>query len=121
MGNRTPRTGYVNGFVLQKGKLPFRDEAELARDDGRDHGSVAGRGLPLPVRADVERVRQPGYSDGNDLDVGIEVVLDGVATRPSGLAADGSQALSQAFVASCTMIATCTRLLTSSLLSSRDT
>ena len=32
----------------------------------------------------IEHVLQPGYSYGNEFDVGIEVVLDGIATRLRG-------------------------------------
>jgi hypothetical protein len=32
----------------------------------------------------IEHVHQPGYSYGNEFDVGLEVVLDGIATRLRG-------------------------------------
>ncbi|GAB3793562.1 TetR/AcrR family transcriptional regulator [Nocardioides ungokensis] len=72
---------YVHGFVLQEVNLPFRDEAELAAMTGAIMDQFPAEDFPFLFELTVEHVLQPGYSYGNEFDVGLEVVLDGVATR----------------------------------------
>lgn len=59
--------------------LPGR--ARAGRDDGRDMDHFPAEDFPFLSELTVEHVLQPGYSYGNEFDVGLEVVLDGVATR----------------------------------------
>ena len=37
--------------------------------------------FPYLFELTIEHVLQPGYTYGNEFDIGLEVVLDGVATR----------------------------------------
>ena len=72
---------YVHGFVLQEVNLPFRDESELAELTGAIMEHFPTADFPYLFELTVQHVLQPGYSYGNEFDVGLEVVLDGVATR----------------------------------------
>jgi AcrR family transcriptional regulator len=72
---------FVHGFVLQEVNLPFRDESELAAMTGAIMEEFPTADFPYLFELTVEHVLQPGYHYGNEFDVGLEVVLDGVATR----------------------------------------
>ena len=74
---------YVHGFVLQEVNLPFRDESELAAMTGAIMKHFPTADFPYLFELTIEHVLQPGYSYGNEFDVGLEVVLDGVAARLS--------------------------------------
>ncbi len=72
---------YVHGFVLQEVNLPFRDEAELATITAAIMEQFPSAEFPYLFEMTVEHVLQPGYSYGDEFDVGLELVLDGVAAR----------------------------------------
>jgi AcrR family transcriptional regulator len=72
---------YVHGFVLQEVNLPFRDESELAAMTGAIMETFPKEDFPYLFELTIEHVLQPGYTYGNEFDIGLEVVLDGVATR----------------------------------------
>src|SRR4051794_2800912 len=72
---------YVHGFVLQEVNLPFRDESELAAMTGAIMAEFPTADFPYLFELTVEHVLQPGYTYGNEFDVGLEVVLDGIAAR----------------------------------------
>jgi AcrR family transcriptional regulator len=69
---------YVHGFVLQEVNLPFRDESELAAMTGAIMDQFPRADFPYLFELTIEHVLQPGYKYGNEFDVGLEVVLDGV-------------------------------------------
>ena len=75
---------YVHGFVLQEVNLPFRDESELAAMTGAIMDEFPRAEFPYLFELTTEYVLQPGYSYGNEFDVGLEVVLDGVNARLVG-------------------------------------
>jgi AcrR family transcriptional regulator len=75
---------YVHGFVLQEVNLPFRDESELAAMTGAIMEHFPTADFPYLFELTIKHVLQPGYSYGNEFDVGLEVVLDGIATRLRG-------------------------------------
>ena len=75
---------YVHGFVLQEVNLPFRDESELAAMTGAIMENFPTADFPYLFELTIEHVLQPGYSYGHEFDVGLEVVLDGVAARLTG-------------------------------------
>jgi AcrR family transcriptional regulator len=75
---------YVHGFVLQEVNLPFRDESELAAMTGAIMEHFPAADFPYLFELTIEHVLQPGYSYGNEFDIGLEVVLDGVAARLTG-------------------------------------
>ena len=70
---------YVHGFVLQEVNLPFRDESELAAMTGAIMDEFPASDFPHLFEMTIEHVLQPGYGYGNEFDVGLELVLDGVA------------------------------------------
>lgn len=72
---------YVHGFVLQEVNLPFRNESELAAMTGAIMDQFPRADFPYLFELTIEHVLQPGYNYGNEFDVGLEVVLDGIDTR----------------------------------------
>ena len=72
---------YVHGFVLQEVNLPFGDESELAAMTGAIMEEFPKADFPYLFELTVEHVLQPGYNYGNEFDVGLQVVLDGVDAR----------------------------------------
>lgn len=75
---------YVHGFVLQEVNLPFRDESELAAMTGAIMEHFPAADFPYLFELTIEHVLQPGYSYGHEFDVGLEVVIEGVAARLTG-------------------------------------
>jgi AcrR family transcriptional regulator len=71
----------VHGFVLQEVNLPFRDESELAAMTGAIMAQFPRADFPYLFELTTEHVLQPGYHYGNEFDVGLEVVLDGIHAR----------------------------------------
>jgi AcrR family transcriptional regulator len=75
---------HLYGFVIQEVSLPFEDEAGLA--------DVAGSLLTAIPEGELvhftwfarEHALQPGYDFGDEFEVGLELVLDGLADRLSG-------------------------------------
>jgi AcrR family transcriptional regulator len=72
---------YVHGFVLQEVNLPFRNESELAAMTGAIMEQFPRADFPYLFELTIEHVLQPGYDYGNEFDVGLELVLDGVSAR----------------------------------------
>ena len=71
---------YVHGFVLQEVNLPFRDESELAAMTGAIMDQFPRVDFPYLFELTTEHVLQPGYNYGNEFNVGLEAVLDGIDT-----------------------------------------
>jgi AcrR family transcriptional regulator len=69
---------YVHGFVLQEVNLPFRNESELAAMTGAIMDEFPRSDFPYLFELTIEHVLRPGYEYGNEFDVGLEVVLDGI-------------------------------------------
>ena len=69
---------YVHGFVLQEVNLPFRNESELAAMTGAIMDQFPREDFPYLFELTIEHVLQPGYDYGNEFDIGLEVVLDGI-------------------------------------------
>lgn len=72
---------YVHGFVLQEVNLPFRNESELAAMTGAIMDEFPRSDFPYLFELTIEHVLRPGYNYGNEFDVGLEVVLDGVDAK----------------------------------------
>jgi AcrR family transcriptional regulator len=72
---------YVHGFVLQEVNLPFRNGSELAAMTGAIMDQFSRADFPYLFELTIEHVLQPGYNYGNEFDVGLELVLDGVKAR----------------------------------------
>jgi hypothetical protein len=67
--------------VLQEVNLPFRDESELTAMTGAIMDQFPRVDFPYLFELTIDHVLQPGYNYGNEFDVGLEVVLDGVDAR----------------------------------------
>jgi AcrR family transcriptional regulator len=72
---------YVHGFVLQEVNLPFRNQSELTAMTGAIMNEFPRADFPYLFELTIEHVLQPGYNYGNEFDVGLEAVLDGVDAR----------------------------------------
>jgi AcrR family transcriptional regulator len=83
---------YVHGFVLQEVNLPFQNESELAAMTAAIMEQFPRADFPYLFELTTERVQQPGYRYGDEFDVGLEVVLDGIDARlgPPELVVRGS-------------------------------
>jgi AcrR family transcriptional regulator len=81
---------YVHGFVLQEVSLPFRNEAELAAMTGAIMDAFPRADFPYLFELTIEHVLRPGYNYGNEFDVGLDVVLDGIDARLARLRADSA-------------------------------
>jgi hypothetical protein len=75
---------YVHGFVLQEVNLPFRNEAELAAITGAIMDEFPRADFPYLFELTIEHVLRPGYNYGNEFDIGLDVVLDGIDGRLAG-------------------------------------
>ncbi len=67
---------YIYGFVLQEVNLPFQDGDDMTEAVETIMPSLAGEDYPHLTEFAVERVMQPGYSFGDEFDVGLELILD---------------------------------------------
>ena len=72
---------YVHGFVLQEVNLPFRTESELTAMTGAIVDEFPKADFPHLFEFTTEHVLRPGYDYGDEFDIGLEVVLDGIAVR----------------------------------------
>jgi AcrR family transcriptional regulator len=81
---------YVHGFVLQEVNLPFRNEPELAAMTGAIMDEFPRADFPYLFELTIEHVLRPGYNYGDEFDVGLDVVLDGIDARLAGLGADSA-------------------------------
>ena len=72
---------YVHGFVLQEVNLPFRNESELTAMTSAIMDQFPRADFPHLFELTTEHVLQPGYNYGNEFDIGLEVVLDGVDSQ----------------------------------------
>jgi len=69
---------YVYGFVLQELGLPFRTAEELQAMAGDILGQASAGEYPHLTEMVVEHVLRPGYAFGNEFEVGLDLVLDGL-------------------------------------------
>ncbi|WP_109509276.1 TetR/AcrR family transcriptional regulator [Nocardioides speluncae] len=78
---------HLYGFLVQELALPFEGEADLA-DLGEDlFGDLPEGELRYLQEFAVERALQPGYDFGEEFDIGLDLILDGLAHRLAGDAA----------------------------------
>jgi AcrR family transcriptional regulator len=82
---------YVHGFVLQEVNLPFRNEAELTAMTGAIMDAFPKADFPYLFELTIEHVLRPGYDYGNEFDIGLDVVLDGIDARLAGLTAGSAR------------------------------
>ena len=69
---------YIYGFALEEATLPFEnghDTAELAQQilAGLPEGAY-----PYLTELTLEHVLKPGYDYGNEFEIGLDLILDGL-------------------------------------------
>jgi hypothetical protein len=75
---------YVYGFALQEAALPFESDT-LAEVAAPMMELFATGAYPHLVELTTEFVLQPGYDFGNEFAFGLDLILDGLASRlPEG-------------------------------------
>ena len=77
---------HLYGFVIQELSLPFEGDEDLAPLADRILGALPDGALPHFREFAMDRVLRPGYRFGEEFDVGLDLILDGLARR---LAAEG--------------------------------
>jgi len=70
---------YVYGFALQEVSLPFDGPGEVAELAEAILAQMPADEYPNFVEFAREHVLQPGYDFGNEFDIGLGMVLDGIA------------------------------------------
>lgn len=75
---------FVHGFALQEANLPSRGGAEIAGVAEQVVGGLDAERYPTLLALTREHVLRPGYSFGSSFEVGLDLLLDGLAA----LAAD---------------------------------
>lgn len=71
---------YVFGFALQETTLPFDDTTDAAVLATELVSGPAAEQLPYLVELATDHVLQPDYDFGDEFDIGLELVLDAVAS-----------------------------------------
>lgn len=69
---------YLYGFLLQELNLPFQSEKDLGDMAGNMLEDMPADEFPHLTEMIVEHAMQPGYAYGDEFEIGLEVVLDGV-------------------------------------------
>jgi AcrR family transcriptional regulator len=69
---------YIYGFALQEASLPFHTPAETADLAQMIMGQFPAGEYPHLTELTVEHVLQPGYDYGDEFDVGLDLILDGL-------------------------------------------
>jgi AcrR family transcriptional regulator len=77
---------HLYGFLVQELSLPFEGEADLAALAEQIMTALPEGQLPYFREFTLERALQPGYDFGEEFEVGLDLVLEGLAGR---LAAQG--------------------------------
>ncbi|MHA7271066.1 TetR/AcrR family transcriptional regulator [Arthrobacter sp. HLT1-20] len=71
---------YVYGFALQENSLPFTgDGGDVAEIATRMVEQFSGGDFPYLVETAREHVLKPGYSFGDEFEIGLTLILDGLA------------------------------------------
>ena len=72
---------HLYGFLVQELSLAFQDEAQLAELGEQIFAPLPEGELPHLREYAVERALQPGYSFGDEFEVGLDLVLEGLVGR----------------------------------------
>ncbi len=72
---------YVYGFTLQESHLPFRSDAELGLLAEQILQALPAGTYPHFVEFATQHALVPGYSFGSSFEVGLDLILDGIAAR----------------------------------------
>ncbi len=79
---------YVYGFALQEAALPFTEPGEIADMTEALLEHLPAEEFPHLAEFAREHVLRPGYDFGEEFEVGLELILDGLE-RLAGIAATG--------------------------------
>ena len=75
---------FLYGFALQEASLPATGGEEMAELAGEIAEHMPADLYPHLTEFTVKRVMQPGYDFGDEFDVGINLILDGLEQRALG-------------------------------------
>jgi AcrR family transcriptional regulator len=75
---------YIYGFALQEATLPFRGPDETAVVAQEILGQFAPGAYPHLTELAVERVLKPGYDYGDEFEIGLDLILDGLERAVGG-------------------------------------
>jgi len=78
---------YVYGFALQEAALPFEGSEDVATAVEPMVEQFSAKEYPHLVELATEHVLRPGYDFGDEFDVGLTLILDGLGRwidEPSG-------------------------------------
>jgi AcrR family transcriptional regulator len=76
---------YIYGFALQEASLPFETPEETSQVARDIFGQFAAEQYPHLTELTINHVLQPGYSFGHEFEIGLDLILDGLA-RAAGTA-----------------------------------
>jgi AcrR family transcriptional regulator len=76
---------YIYGFALQEASLPFETPEETSKVAQDIFGQFTADQYPYLTELTVNHVLQPGYSFGHEFQIGLDLILDGLA-RAAGSA-----------------------------------
>lgn len=82
---------YVYGFALQEASLPFGDADDVAEVAEPIMDRMPMEEYPNMARFAMEHAMKPGYSFGASFEVGLDLVLDGLARLRSTGDGDGER------------------------------
>jgi AcrR family transcriptional regulator len=76
---------YIKGFALQEASLPFGTAEEAAQVAQEMSALVSFEEYPYLTELTVDHVLQPGYDYGDEFEIGLDLILDGLqaAAAPS--------------------------------------
>jgi AcrR family transcriptional regulator len=69
---------YIYGFALQEASLPFSTEEETAQVTREIAGQMPAGDYPHLMEMATGHVLQPGYSYGDEFEIGLDLILDGL-------------------------------------------
>ncbi len=72
---------HLYGFLVQELALPFEGEQDIAELGDQILAALPEGVLPYFREFTLEVALQPGYSFGNEFDVGLDLILEGLAAR----------------------------------------
>jgi len=72
---------YVFGFALQEASLPFEGTEQTAEVAHAIMDRFSSGQYPHLTEIAVQHVLQPGYDYGDEFEFGLDLILDGLASR----------------------------------------
>jgi tagatose-1,6-bisphosphate aldolase non-catalytic subunit AgaZ/GatZ len=72
---------HLYGFLVQELSLPFEGEADLAEVAEQVMTAIPEGELPYFREFALEHALQPGYAFGDEFEVGLDLVIEGLARR----------------------------------------